>query len=100
IPSGCAGKLVLVARSDREAAIDRLTDASPSFPNWREEPFFIDDDGSPLGHLVVVELCAYLLDLVEKGRMEELDSVLAEAERMIGGNDDYATDLACAGVVE
>src|SRR4051812_40258373 len=86
--------------SPREGPIDRLTGAAPTFPNWRENPWFFDDDGTPLGHLLAIELCAHLLGLLETGQTEELDRVLQEAERLIDSGDQRGADLASAGVVE
>jgi hypothetical protein len=90
----------VVSQDQRRRAIDRLTAACPSFPDWRDDDFFTDDQGAPLGYLIIGELCAHLVANLAAGDYTELDDVLGEAERMIDGDDEYAADLAASGVVE
>ena len=58
------------------------------------------DDGEPIGHAVIGELCGHLMMVLERGETEELDQALAEAEQISEERDPEAVDLAHTGVVE
>jgi hypothetical protein len=90
-----------VIPNGRLEAVNRLLYACPSFPDdWRTDAFYFDDDGNPLGYIVIGALCARLVDRLEQGDNSELRQVLDEAERLAHADDDYARGLALAGVVE
>ena len=84
----------------RRDAVERLTAACPSFPDWRDDESLLHDDGEPIGHAVIAQLCGHLMTMLERGETYELDQVLAEAERISEEGDPEAVDLAHTGVVE
>jgi hypothetical protein len=102
--------VVRASEGDRKDAICRLTAKCPSFPDWTEDSFYVDDDGTAHGHLVMIQLAGHLLDRLEARDTSELEKVLDEAERIVteeagrpGETPEmatYALDMVCTGLIE